>query len=598
MRPPVVEARARRSQEIWGIPRFFEVGPTVQLAPGGAPVDTTAWPSTVLRAAQGAPRSYLSSAVDNRSRAFLYPEPDASGALRRYALVLPEPKLSTTNGSVTAYWGRAPALLNFAVESARSFASFIPIANGDSLRVTTLRAALEPTGINAQDSENVYELEDSRSNVFEHKGLVPGLPVSFAEFTVYDRDSTADDAEPKAIRAELQPRTLAVALTPLRDAEWLARSSFETGGYRVVLATAANGESYFLAAPLELRATWAFADASVDLALGATPASDSQTAGPGSAVVLTLANATCGSLLSGVVRDLSEVPILIEKAARVLTRLSATRRTLLTGSPLEFAASAARDFVEAHRSQRDPRALTEFAHGDATLPDNVPAFSGAIRYTSDAASALRGLISSYRAHPDPELLQAIAGIAESSLDALTPSGAALSKRFNQMALVAEHDESTGRSDVFLDNGGAAVSINHRRLVLGSGEARSPGVTWGAFGATVVGERLSVDDARFAFAVDPASVPLTFRADQPALGISRLFTQTNGALRIRETASLRRGVPAVSVGYQLDNIGDAPLAVSEAHLVVGDFFDHGAGANESSQNRYGLSRLLDGVRSPV
>ncbi len=605
--PPVAElgrstkapqVRGHHAPGLWGIPSFFEVGRAAQLVPGTASVDTTGWPGTLLHEAQRLPRAYLSSAVDNRSRVFVYPEPDASGVLRRYALRLPEPKISTTNGFVTAYWGRAPAFMNFALESARSFATFAPASNEDSSRVATLRALLEPTGINAQDSENVYELEASRASVLEHKGLVPGMPVSFDEFTIFDRDSTADDAEPTPIRAELQPLTLAVGLTPLRDSTWANRVSFESNGYRVVLATAVTGESYFLAAALPLRPSWTFAAASADLTLSATSASESRTAGPGSAIALLLPNATGGSLLSGLVRDPNEVPALIASAALALSRLGATRRALLAGSPLAFAAGAARDFVSSHRSQRDPRALTEYSYGDTTLPDNVTEFSSAIRYSSDAASAIRGLTSSYRAHHDPEILQAIAGIAESSLDALTASGATLSKRFDQMALVGEHAENTGRFDVFLDNGGAAVSINHRRLVLASGETRSPGATWGAFGATANGDRFSVDDARFAFALDPTSIPSAFRADQPTLSVSRLFTQTNGALRVRETALLRRGVPAVSVGYHLDNTGDEPAVVSEAHIVVGDFFDHGTGANESSQNRYGLSRVVDGVRSPI
>jgi hypothetical protein len=583
----------------WGIPEFFEVGREVRLGAGSASTDTTGWPNTFLqRAAARNPRAYLSSGADEQRQVFIYPEPDARGGLRRFALVIPAPRIFSTNGVVTAYWGHSPLFVNFALEGARSFASFVTTTANGLPQLTTLRARLEPRGTNPQDLENVFELEGSGLAVLEHKGLVPGAPLSFLEYSVYDRDAIAEDAEPTPVDAALQPRTLSVALTPLRERDWRGRRSFEASGYRVILTDGAQGHSYFVAVPLALEPRWAFGEASADLRLGLTNPSPQTDGGAGSAAALLIPHATRGALLSGVVRDANEVPALLERGARFLTELEAARHELAAGNTESYAAYAARAYVAAHRSRREPRALTQFAYGDAPPPTNAAAFSGAIRYGKDAASALRGLSGAYRAHRDPELRRAVAAIAESSLEALTPSGATLSKRFDEMAIVADHDDTDGRSDVFIDNGGAAVSFNHRRLVLSSGQSRSPGTTWGAFGLTVDGETRSVDEPRYAFSIDAGSLPQTLSPDQPKLGVSRFFVPDAGAVTIRETAELRRGVPAVSVRYRLENHGERSASVSEARITLADFMEYGTGANERSQNRYGLSRVVDGVRLPT
>ncbi len=211
---------------------------------------------------------------------------------------------------------------------------------------------------------------------------------------------------------------------------------------------------------------------------------------------------------------------------------------------------------------------------------------------------MRGLISVQRTSHDPELLRTIADFAASSLEALLPSGATLARRFDQLAIVAEHDESSGRSDVFIDNAAIAVGVNHRRLFFANGQTHSPGVTWGAFGATIDGQSSSVDEARYAFSVDGASLPRTVSADETALGVSRLFTPESGPVRVRETVELQRDLPAAGVRYQLENRSERPATLSEARITLADFLEYGAGANESSQNHYGLGHLVDGVRLPI
>ncbi len=68
------------------------------------------------------------------------------------------------------------------------------------------------------------------------------------------------------------------------------------------------------------------------------------------------------------VRDVKDIPSLLERGAQFVAKLRDTRQKLTTGATLQFAAATADAFVAAHRSQRDPGTLTRFAHGDARQP--------------------------------------------------------------------------------------------------------------------------------------------------------------------------------------------------------------------------------------
>ncbi len=263
-RRPVRESKTALS---WGIPRFFEVGRQVQIDADTPPVDTTGWPDALLRAAGAAPRAYLSASADDQSRVFVYPEPDPSLQVRRYALVVPEPKTFSTNGVVTAFWGHSPQLMNFAPGAARSFASFSRATPGGARQVIPLRARLATTGVNHRSSRTSTSWSRAGSTYSSTRAWCRASR-SFLEFTVYDRDATTDDAEPRPVESSSLKATLSVALMPLRDASWLRRESFETNGYRVLLVGDAAGDSYFLAAPLELRPGWGFGEVNTDLTLG------------------------------------------------------------------------------------------------------------------------------------------------------------------------------------------------------------------------------------------------------------------------------------------------------------------------------------------
>lgn len=597
-RPAPIAKRSRTSGTAWGIPSFFEVGREVRLHADSAPVDTTGWPSAILRAARRGPRAYLASAAEAQREVFVYPETDPSGEIHRFAVVLPEPRVFSTNGLATAYWGRDPVFMNFALEGARSFAGFVNVAGDGLRRSTTMRARLSSSGVNPQDLENVYELDGSHLAVLEHKGLVPSAPLSFLEYTVYDREATPDDAEPVAVDAASHAATLAVALTPLREDGFTSRRALEVNGYRVLLVTDRDQKSYFLAAPLELQPRWAFGGSSVELGPDMTTPSAAAQAGPGASASLLIPHPSRGTLLSGVTSDPARIGDLLERGTQFLAELAAAESALRHKNTEAYAVYAARALLVSHRSRRDPRALTQFAFGDAPQPANATVSSAAIRYGSDQASALRGLSAVYRMAPDPELRRSIAELAESSLQALTPSGATVSRRFDQMALAVEHDDADGRSDVFIDNGGAAATVNHRRLVLTSGLSRTEGVTWGALGFTVDGESRSVDDGSYAFGIDGTTLPGSVRPEQSELAVARLFTPAASGLRVRETAEVRRRMPAVSVHYRFENTSERAAALSEVRIKLGDFLEYGQSANERSQNRYGLGRNVAGVSLPI
>jgi len=102
-----------------------------------------------MRPSMSAPRAYLSTALDDRISVFMYPESDPKQRTRRYALVVPEPKTFSTNGMLTAFWGRSPLLMNFAPGVVRSFATFTQ-TRSDGTRQIPVRARLEANGYKPQ----------------------------------------------------------------------------------------------------------------------------------------------------------------------------------------------------------------------------------------------------------------------------------------------------------------------------------------------------------------------------------------------------------------------------------------------------------------
>jgi hypothetical protein len=144
----------------------------------------------------------------------------------------------------------------------------------------------------------------------------------------------------------------------------------------------------------------------------------------------------------------------------------------------------------------------------------------------------------------------------------------------------------------------SVGFNHQRMVIRSGAPRAAGVTWGALSLVVGGKLESVESRDYGFAIDPSSIPETVRAEQETLGVARLFTRRDGRLRVRETATLARGVPAARVREEIENRGTTPERLDEVRMTIGDFFHYGDGPSEMSQNRYGLSPVVDGARQHV
>ncbi len=564
----------------WAIPHFFEIGPAVSLSPGAPAVDTTAWVEQAVGRDPTRRQSALSATADDVWRIFTYPEvTPARPTPRRYALFLPRGRPCSHNRQTAACWEPSADAFNFGVEGSRTFAN---------LAGRTLTREVHPLGTstNVQAYQLTYAIGGAEGGVLrEHKGLIPGVPVTFDRFRIEARAPAA---------------TLTIGLIPTDTRAWAHLDSLVVAGHRVLLATDARGGCHFLAAPLSLRPGWYFGEVASDLVVEAVGSAASPRAADQAAAALILPEAVAGTVLSGRVRDAGELAAHLARADVFLAAHDAALADLRARGPggREFLGHYAHTFVDAHRSWFDPRALTAEPYGDHLPAINAPASSRGTRYGQDQARALLGLVGYQRRTGDPAMVDTIWGLAEASMEAMTPSGAVFRRRFDEMLVADEVDRDTGRADVFIDNGGVAVSFNHRRLVVGSAAPRAPGATWGAFSLVLDGAEESVDSEDYGFAVDAASIPETVRGDRESLAVARLFDRRDGTLRVRETVTLARGLPAARVRNEIENRGDTPRVLDEVRMTIGDFLDHGDGPAEASRNRYGLSALVEGVRQPV
>jgi hypothetical protein len=574
-----------------GIPGFFEVGSAVEV-PGQPPVDTRGWLDTLLERQ----RLRGGDAADPEGNVFVYPEPDpGTGALRRYALVLPETQPYSANGHVVAHWTEAPEAFDFGLAGARTFGMVSTSEALGAIVSHPLKARFAYSGTNVQDAELVYDVEGAGLAVLEHKGLVPGLPMSFDRFLVYDR-TVPDDREPPAIPAERSPVLLKIGLAAPDRGVWKELEVLEIDGYRVVYLTDAAGGHHFVATPSGAGVTSYLGDLAGDHVIEADGEGREVAARDRNAGALVIPHASAGTILCGVVDDKNAIARDLHDAAAFLDRYDGAMRSLRTGADQrrDFLHFYAHAFLDSHRSRRDPRAMTELPYGDAYYPTNVHHSSANVWFGSDQASVMLGLIAYYRRSGDRSVLDDIGGLADASLEAATPTGSVWMKHFDEMLLTTETDPNTGRRDAFIDNGGVSVNFNHTRMVIRRGYERIAGVTWGAFEPVIGGRALPVDGGDWTFAIDPASIPQSVSTDQDTLSMTRLFARRDGNLRVRESAEVVRGLPAARVTDAVENTGSKPLAVDEVRLTIGDFFHYGDGVNEIAQNRYGFSRVFDGV----
>lgn len=638
---------ARTEAEPWAIPHFFEVGRQVRLAPGGAPVDTTRWIHQALDRDATHRKSDRTATADDAWKIFTYPEidrgddqgNDSGGAVsRRYALLVPKPRPYSTNGHTVACWEPSADAFNFGVEHSRTFGHLADLGSvGAAPVIRHLEREIQPAGanVNVQAYQLEYAIEGTDDVLWEHKGLIPELPVSFDRFRLERPAPHAGDATPFAPvhqhlprAAVARPLALEIGLIPTDSPAWARLESIAVGGYRVLLATDGHGESYFLAAPLALNPSWYFGDVAADLVVesvlpagrmraargglpGAGPASRAATTGSDepppparaagqAAAALFFPDVVGGTVFSGKVFSKEELPDRLLQAAAFLAAHDEAQAELRAHGPEGpgFLRHYAHTFLEAHRSRVDPRALTAEAHGDAFHAVNAPEPSGGTRHGGDQARALLGLVGYQRKTNDPSVVEAIWGLAEASMEAMTPSGAVFRNRFDEMLMAEEEDTNTGRADVFIDNGAVSIGFNHRRLVIRGGAPRVAGATWGAVSMVLGGKLETVESGDYGFAIDAATIPETVRADQESLEIARLFTRRDGTLRVRETAALARGIPAARVEEEIENLGTVPRVLGEIRMTIGDFLHYGDGLTEMSQNRYGLGAVVEGERLPV
>jgi hypothetical protein len=582
-------------RQLWAIPRFFEVGRAVSLSPGAAPVDTTRWVDQAVGRDESHRQRDLTANADDVWQIFTYLEvTPGSTTHARYALVVPKGRPYSSNGRTVAYWEPSADAFSFGVERSRTFGN---LATLDRERpapvIRPLSRQIHPSGpsVNVQAYQLEYAIGGTGDALWEHKGLIPGLPVSFARFRIETRAPGVAPPDPVALTIGLIPRD-----TPA----WVTLESLAIAGYRVLLATDVHGACYFLAAPLAQEPGWYFGDVASDLVVDAVATASEASARHQAVAALILPAAVAGTLLSGRVGGKDELAGYLPRAAGFLAAHDAALADLRArgADGLDFLRHYTHTFLTTHRSRFDPRALTVEPYGDHLYATNALESARGIRHGSDQARALLGLVSYQRKTGDPSVGEPIWGLTEATMEAMTPSGAVFRSRFDEMVVAEEVDDKTGRADAFIDNGAVAVSFNHQRLVVRSSAPRVPGATWGAFSMVVDGKEESVDSGDYVFAVDGGSIPETVRGDRESLEIGRLFSRRDGTLQVRETAGLIRGMPAARVSEEIQNRGRSPRFLDEVRLTVGDFLHYSDGSREVSQNRYGLSAVVEGVRQPV
>jgi len=583
-----------------GIPRFFEIGSAVSLSPDGDPVDTTRWVDVLRREGAGVSGRLAGGAGrpdDGAWDVFVYTDVSRpEGSLQRFALALPKASPSSTNGLVVGTWSEAATAFDFGVGESTTFGN---VGTGDGRGFAAsarLKARVSASGVNVQDVEQVYDLEGTNIGVLEHKGLVPGVPASFERYVLFDRNLPLDDRDPPPLGGETSPTKVVVGLRPGRDERWRSLETFDTEQHRVILVADASGSLYFLAAPLALRPTVYFGGVSTDMVIEAGDRNKDPFTLDEPAAALFLGAARAADLISGEVADRGDVAPAIARTAQFLSGLDRATANLKDGADgrKAFLQAYVHQFLASHRQKSDPRLVTRWPYADASLPANAKRSMGSAWFGRDQADVLYGLIGYYRQTGDRDALGAILGLAEATVEAMTPSGSVWMKTFDGMLLDTEFDTKTQRSDAFIDNGAVAVSFNHPRIVFRRGEERVAGATWGTFSSTIDGRQESVESGAYRFSIDGESLPRNVSTDRDTLSVSRLFSRSDGQLRVRETASLFRGLAAARVEETIEWGGAAPMTLNEVRVGLGDFFEYGDGVNETSQNRYGFSRAIEGV----
>jgi hypothetical protein len=566
------------------------VGEAVSLAPGAPPQDTRHWLDALASTRGHSERDH--DGVEKRP--FVYLEPGASGAaLRRLALVLPPARPYSTNGLVTTHWGEKLSAFDFGVDAAHTFGS-VSVSGDPASTTRALRSHFVSTGVNVQDAELLYDVERTPVSLLERKGLVPGVPVSFERFALFDRGAVRDDQEPTQHPESVRSLTVAVGMRPSAAGAWRSLETLELLGYRVIYAVDGAEQGYFLAAPLPMQPTCFFGRLGTDLVVPSATGEAPERAADEEAAALIFTRASAATLLLGKVKSKDEILANLDRASRYLQGFDAAFESFRRGDRAPLLHDYARSLVESHASKRDIRALTELPYGDWSYPRDVDQASADVGFGTDEASVLRGLVSYFRATRDHAVLGAIEALADASGEALTPSGSVWLKRFDEMLVAAETDPRTGRADAFLDNGGVSVAFNHQNLIVGRGQERTPGVTWGTPAANVDGKTTAADDGSYRFSIDGESIPQESATDKEALEVSRLFSRVDGKIRFRETAHLSRGLPFARIDTGIENTGHDAERVDQALLTVGDFFHYGNDLNEVAQNRYGFSRVFEGV----
>ena len=156
------------------------------LHPGAEPIDTTRWVGQALGRDEAHRQRDLTATADDVWRIFTYPEvTPGSGTPRRYALFLPRGRPDSANGRTVAYWEPSADAFNFGVEGSRTFGNLaVPGPGRTDPVIRPLAREIQPAGagVNVQAYELRYAIGGTGDVLWEQKGLIPGLPVSFERF--------------------------------------------------------------------------------------------------------------------------------------------------------------------------------------------------------------------------------------------------------------------------------------------------------------------------------------------------------------------------------------------------------------------------------
>src|SRR3989338_2177003 len=495
-------------------------------------------------------------------------------------------------------------------------------------------------GSNPQDLEAVYKLTNLPYNMHEHKGLLPGIPVSFLRYSFFDK-AQKDNEDIKPLKTPLK---LSVGMAPIEGQSWQKIEEFETDGYKVVI-TYDEKSAYFQAFPKTMNPKFFTGDVSSDLvrsqdvhlfdpvvAVGKNiekgmnqfkwkvgsikplfgTAVNKQGAG------MVFSNVSKGTIFSGQVKisdkTKEEITQHLAKAESFLKTYYDAMSALKKGDVMKYSKFLVKVVMQTHQSKIDPRTLTEGPYADWMNIENVKHWFANQWFGSDMdwLSAINEyyIATIEQGNPDQEALKAILVLSDwMHKEGLTQSGAFYMKKGFAMMLVPEYDKNTGRIDVFIDNSLISICFNHVRIIIRRGYERIPCVTWGAFETEIEywnkefnnfnkGKKEAVDEGQYHFSIDMNTVPETFKIFQDSFLVARDWKRLGGDVLIKDFVGVDRGIPVAKIYNEVHNTGTEPFKLKKMVMNIADYLHLSDSRNDMKENQYGMSPDYKQISLPI